>query len=56
METFFLKRANEYFLVSGHSNWRVDAMGIKIYPKTFPSGMCYCDGYVKYEQSKVIVK
>ena len=28
-------------------------MGIKMSPNTFPSGMCYCDGYVKYEQSKV---
>ena len=35
----FLKRANEHFFVSGHSNERVDDMGIKMSPKKFASGM-----------------
>ena len=35
----FLKRANEHFFVSGHSNERVDDMGIKMSPKQFASGM-----------------
>ena len=37
-ENFFLKRANEHFFVSGHSNERVDDMEIKMSPKQFPSG------------------
>ena len=35
----FLKRANKHFFVSGHSNERVDDMGIKMSPKQFASGM-----------------
>ena len=33
---FCLKRANELFFVSGHSNQRVDDMGIKTKTKTIP--------------------
>ena len=34
-----LKRANEHFFVSGHSNYRVDDIGIKMSPKQFVSGI-----------------
>ena len=35
----FLKRANKQFFVSGHSNYRVDDMGIKMSTKQFARGM-----------------
>ena len=47
---FFLKRANELFFVSGHSNQRVDDMGAKCQQNNSP---VVCDGYVKYEEAEV---
>ena len=48
---FFSWNALTTFFVSGHSNWRVDDMEIKLSPKQFPSGIC--DGYVNYEEAEV---
>ena len=42
---FFLKRANEYFFVSGPSNQRVNYMGIKMSQKN-------SQWYVKYEKAE----
>ena len=36
---FYLERANDNLFVSGCGNWRVDYVGIKMSPKTFPCGM-----------------